>query len=109
MKYAVCLVLCLAFIDLSLQAAPAKVDCSALLPEEQEFAGGLNVMNRQMFCQQFNVDQRKAAMMMVGQQDAQGKAMDRNAAVEKVATENSLMTAPPRGGACPAGRSSGQK
>lgn len=60
-------------------------DCSALSPEEQQFAGSLKDTNKMVFCQSFTPAQRAIAMQLA-------PSMTPDSAVEQVAQNKNMQT-----------------
>ncbi len=82
-------------------AAPqAKVSCSNLSADEQQFAFGLTDQNKKIFCGQFTSVQRAAAMQLTSQPSPTGALLSPDDAVAKVAEVNASGGAKPAGG-CP--------
>lgn len=77
-----------------------QANCNALSPAEQDFAKRLSADNQKMFCGRFSADQRKTAMQMAGQTDANGNIMNPDQAVQKVAGPR-YGNSPSNGGGCP--------
>lgn len=84
--------------------------CEKLPADQKKFAMQLKASNREMFCNMFNVQQRKNAMQMVGKRGANGIAMTADQAVEQVAQMNKMAPSPShptqpmgmtQGGGCP--------
>lgn len=85
----------------SAPAAPqAKVSCSHLSGDEQQFAFGLTDQNKKIFCGQFTNVQRAAAMQLTSQPSPTGALLSPDDAVAKVAEVNSSGSTKPAGG-CP--------
>jgi hypothetical protein len=80
--------------------APAP-DCSQLNPDEQDFANQItDTNNKSTFCSQFTPQQRKQAMQMMNQPDAQGNMMNADQSVQQVMI-NSGQRRTRTGGGCP--------
>ena len=71
-------------------SALIKVDCSGLNGNEQQFALGLTLEHKALFCQKFTPVQRAAAMQMTSQPDPIGMLISPDQAVQKVADANQL-------------------
>lgn len=83
-------------------AAQNPMDCSDMSADVQKFASQLNMMNKKMFCGQFNAAQRSTAMQYAAQPDANGAMMmTADQAVQKVAAENNMKPAPKSPTGCP--------
>jgi hypothetical protein len=82
-------------------AAQNPMDCSNMGADMQQFAAQLNMMNKKMFCGQFNAAQRSTAMQYATQQDANGAMMTADQAVQKVAAENNMMPSTKSPTGCP--------
>src|SRR5579864_3149696 len=82
-------------------AAQNPMDCSNMGADMQQFASQLNMMNKKMFCGQFNAAQRSTAMQYASQQDANGAMMTADQAVQKVAAENNMMPSTKSPTGCP--------
>ena len=78
----------------------AKVSCSHLSADEQQFAFGLTDQNKKIFCGQFTNVQRAAAMQLTSQPSPTGALLSPDDAVTKVAEVNSSGGTKPAGG-CP--------
>jgi hypothetical protein len=77
------------------------MDCSNMGADMQQFASGLNAMNKKMFCGQFNAAQRSTAMQYATQNDSTGAMMTPDKAVQKVAAENNMMPSSKSPTGCP--------
>ena len=77
-------------------------NCTNLPTDQQTFAMQLTPNNKNMFCNSFNMDQRKAAMQMTTAMNPSGAKMTPDQAVEQVARNNNLTPTNPRStGGCP--------
>ena len=83
-------------------AQTTQKGCAALSVEEQAFASTLSAANKGMFCAQFNMEQRAAAMNAQGLKDETGNPVSGDNAVLQVAKDNNIMPAktPGSSGGC---------
>ena len=112
MKFSIISSLMLLIANLSAEtpppaSPPAATDpCSQLSDEEQAFASQLtNPDNHSLFCSQFTSVQRKMAMQLSGQVDANGNKITPDQAVQQLVLSGKTgpSTTPMRrpGGSCP--------
>lgn len=72
--------------------------CAGLPADQQNFAMQLmKPENKNMFCNKFNMDQRKSAMQMMGTPGQNGMTMSADQSVESVAQKNNMMMTPSGG------------